>query len=43
MSIQGMNQTIKFNRQQKGERKTLYDRKETTSRGTYGQPMIISK
>ena len=36
MSIQGMNQTIKFNRQQKVERKTMYDRKETTSRDTYG-------
>ncbi len=36
MSIQGMNQTIKFNRQQKGERKTIYDRKEISRNGAYG-------
>jgi len=37
MSIQAMNQSIKFNRQQKRKRKTMYDRDRKISNGTYGQ------
>ena len=36
MSIQGMNQMIKFNRQQKSERVRLYDRKGDSIKGAYG-------
>lgn len=36
MSIQGMNQMLKFNRQQKSERVRLYDRKTDGQKGVYG-------
>ena len=35
--VQGMITTLKNNRIQKGERKTLYDRDNVFSKGTYGE------
>ena len=36
MSIQGMNQVLKTNRLMKGERKTIYDHKDSKRSGRYG-------
>ena len=35
MGAQGMAQSVRFNLQQKGERKTIYDRKSTKRSGAY--------
>jgi len=35
MGAQGMAQSVKFNLNQKGERKTIYDRKHTKRNGVY--------
>jgi len=35
MGAQGMAQSVRFNLQQKGERKTIYDRKDTKRKGIY--------
>ena len=35
--LQNMMESLRFNRQQKAERKTIYDRKDENLRGVYGK------